>query len=92
MARFPGPEARQEPGPKPRQVRERKIKAAQAFLQQALTNGPRPAREVETEAQMSGIAHATLQVARERERIVSTRQGSQWIWTAQKRRRQAANK
>lgn len=67
--------------------RTRKTAEAIAFLEAVLAHGPRPAKEVEDEARAQGIAHTTLQTARERLKISSTRQGGRWIWTPNPRRR-----
>jgi putative DNA primase/helicase len=47
---------------------------AQLFLQMALANGPRLAREVEAEAGRAGISEATLRRAREDVRIVTKKE------------------
>ncbi len=70
--------------------RERKIKAAMAFLKDALKDGPRPAAEVEKEGLEAGHAHATLALARKRAYIRSERKGQQWIWSTAAQRKEAA--
>src|SRR5262245_45776653 len=70
--------------------RERKIKAAMAFLRKALKDGSRPAKEVEAEALAAGHAHSTLVHARKRAFIRSQRQGKQWIWSTAAQRKLAA--
>ena len=87
MPRF---EAAQEPAAQAPQARERKIKAAMAFLKDALKDGPRPAKEVEAEGLAAGHAHATLALARKRAFIRSQRQGHQWIWSTAAQRKMAA--
>jgi hypothetical protein len=79
-----------EPAAKSPQARERKIKAAMAFLLEALKAGPRPAKKVEAEGLAAGHAHATLALARKRAYIRSQRQGNQWIWSTAKQRKEAA--
>ena len=69
--------------------RERKIKAAMAFLKVALKDGPRPAKEVEAEGLAAGHAHGTLAHARKRASIRSQRQGNQWIWSTAAQRKKA---
>ena len=87
MGRAPF-EAAQAPEAKAPQARERKIKAAMAFLREALKDGPRPAAEVEAEGLAAGHAHATLALARKRASIRSQRQGKQWIWSTAKQRKE----
>ena len=69
---------------------ERKIKAAMAFLKEALKDGPRPAAEVEAEGLAAGHAHSTLVHARKRAFIRSQRLGNQWIWSTAAQRKMAA--
>lgn len=73
IAPFEAPSSLAQPG--------NKIASAMAFLQAAMATGARPASEVEAEALARGIAHSTLQTARERLHIASHRRGHQWIWT-----------
>lgn len=87
---MPPFEAAQEPAAQAPQARERKIKAAMAFLKEALKAGPRPAKEVEAEGLAAGHAHATLALARKRAFIRSQRQGHQWIWSTARQRKEAA--
>jgi hypothetical protein len=87
---IPPFEAAQEPAAKAPQARERKIKAAMAFLKDALKDGPRPAKEVEAEGLAAGHAHATLALGRKRAFIRSQRQGNQWIWSTARQRKEAA--
>jgi hypothetical protein len=89
MGRAPF-EVTQEPAAQAPLARERKIKAAMAFLKDALKDGPRPAKVVETEGLAAGHAHATLALARKRASIRSQRQGNQWIWSTAKQRKEAA--
>ena len=69
---------------------KRKIKAAMAFLREALKDGPRPAKEVEAEAIAAGYAPRTLAHARKRAYIHNERKGNQWIWSTAAQRKQAA--
>ncbi len=70
-----------------RQARMSKLRAAMAFLQEAMATGARPAAEVEAEAQAAGFTHATIQAARERLRIASKRKGNAWVWIPPKARK-----
>ena len=87
---MPPFETSQKPEAQAPQARERKIKAAMAFLREALKAGPRPAKEVEAEGLAAGHAHATLALARKRASIRSQRQGHQWIWSTAKQRKEEA--
>lgn len=71
--------------------RERKIKAAMAFLREALKDGPRPAKEVEAEALAAGHARTTLHIARARCYIRSERIQNRYIWSTATQRKQARN-
>jgi hypothetical protein len=83
-------EPRFEAAPAEAPQRERKIKAAMAFLKEALKDGPHPAAEVEAAGLAAGHAHATLALARKRSYIRSQRQNHQWIWSTAAQRREAA--
>ena len=67
--------------------RERKIKAAQAFLIQELADGPRWASEV-LEAAKGRFTTTTLTDARERAHIRSQRIGNRWQWTTHPQRQE----
>jgi hypothetical protein len=87
---MPPFEASRKPEAQAPQARERKIKAAMAFLKEALKDGPLPAKDVEAEGLAAGHAHATLALARKRASIRSQRQGKQWIWSTARQRKEAA--
>jgi hypothetical protein len=89
MGMLPFETAQEAAAPAP-QARERKIKAAMAFLKEALKDSPRPAKDVEAEGLAAGHAHATLALARKRAFIRSQRQGNQWIWSTARQRKEAA--
>lgn len=100
MGRFPA--RAQAPAPAPvtppeplqgtetpsRPARTRKIKAAMAFLKEALSEEPRPAREVEAEALAAGHARSTLHLARQRAHIRSERRDNRYIWFTPAQRKQ----
>src|SRR5690242_17440843 len=93
-ARFVEPEPERQDDPAhAAPTREHKIKAAMAFLREALAAGSRPAAEVEAEGLAAGHAHATLALARKRAYIRSERKGNAWMWStaAQRRARAKAN-
>ncbi len=92
MARFASLEISQEADPMQRQIRERKIKAAMAFLRAALKDGPRPGRDVEAEALAAGHARSTLHLARQRAFIRSERIGTRYIWSTPAQRKQTSSK
>ncbi len=71
-------------------ARERKIKAAIAFLRAALKDGPRPAREVEAEALAAGHARTTLHIARKRAYIHSQRINNRYVWSTPAQRKQTS--
>ena len=60
--------------------RERKIKAAMAWLQEAMAGQERPAAEMIAAAEDSGIARTTLTTARGRLHIRSERRADGWHW------------
>ena len=72
--------------------RMRKSKAAMAWLQAYLHGQPMAASQIEAEAARLGIAHTTLQTAKERLHIRSERSGKGWAWVppqpAKRRRKQ----
>jgi hypothetical protein len=58
------------------------LEEARAFLRAALADGPRPAKEVQAEAEARGIAVKTLRAARKAEGIVARKEQSahgQWL-------------
>jgi hypothetical protein len=68
-------------------ARERKIKQAMAWLQEALKDGlPRPAADLEQQARADGFTHSTLADARRRLSIRSEKRGAAWYWIPPARR------
>ncbi|HLW03104.1 MAG TPA: hypothetical protein VKT82_30930 [Ktedonobacterales bacterium] len=59
-----------------------------AFLKEALSAQPRPAREVEAEALAAGHARSTLHLARQRAHIRSERRDNRYIWFTPAQRKQ----
>lgn len=70
-------------------ARERKIKAAMAWLKDALKDGPRPGKEVEAAGIAAGHARTTLHIARQRAYIRSERIDNRYIWSSAAQRKQA---
>lgn len=69
-----------------RAQRERKIKAAMAWLQAAMAGQPKAAAEMIAEASAAGIARTTLTTARGRLHIRSERRADGWHWIPPKPR------
>ena len=60
--------------------REKKIKAAMAWLREALKEGPQPGKELTDLAQTQGHAPSTLALARKRLHLHSVRTDNRYIW------------
>ncbi len=71
--------------------RERKIKAAMAWLKEALKDGPKPGKELTDLAQMQGHAPSTLALARKRLHLHSVREDNRYIWYTATQWRDAKN-
>lgn len=67
--------------------RERKIKAAMVWLQEAMAGQERSASEMIAAAEASGIARTTLTTARGRLHIRSERRADGWHWIPAKSRK-----
>lgn len=68
-------------------IRERKIKAAMAWLQEAMAGQQKPAAEIEAAGLAAGFTHSTLADARKRLRIRSEKRGNAWWWIPPRTRR-----
>jgi hypothetical protein len=74
-------------------ARGRKTAEAKALITQALSAGPRPAREVMAAAEARSITRGTLYTAKERLHVRSARHGdvaSGWDWELPQRARRSA--
>lgn len=65
----------------------RKIKAAMAWLQEAMQGQEQAAAVMEAQGISAGHAHSTLAAARRRLHIRSVRRGNAWYWVPPKARR-----
>ena len=68
-------------------ARERKIKAAMAWLQEAMGGKSQPAAEMITQAQSLGIARTTLTTARHRLSIRTEKRAEGWHWIPPRQRK-----
>jgi len=59
----------------------RKIDMARLFLKNALAQGPRKQREIQTEAESEGITFWTLRNAKSELDVVSDKRGRDWWWS-----------